>query len=169
MQKGKKKPEQLCLVSTTARSHNQTEKGWERNIQRKRVSFFKEGKNQNLNICNQHCPNAKRNSLQLQQVSNLELDLIKNISSLQIPVASARYSIPQVPPSKSHIWKQTVPETAYFTFSGPQKEERLRPNSPYFLANTKRSSSSCSSKWQLRCWSINPDQSNSPSPSFYYT
>lgn len=99
----RKKTKLLCLLSTTAHSHNQTKKGWERNTQRKGVSFFKAGNNQNLKICNQHHPNSKKNSLQLQQVSSLVMSLIKNIFSLKILVTAARNSIPQILSSKSHF------------------------------------------------------------------
>lgn len=93
------------------------------NYTEQRVSFFKAEKTQSVKIWNHHWPNPKKNSFQLQQVSSLEMNLLKNIFSLQIHVPAAMNSIPQILSSKSHFWKETVPETAYFTFSGPQKAQ----------------------------------------------
>lgn len=78
-------------------------KGMGEKYTEKGVSFFKAGNNQNLKICNQHHPNSKKNSLQLQQVSSLVMSLIKNIFSLKILVTAARNSIPQILSSKSHF------------------------------------------------------------------
>lgn len=78
-------------------------KGMGEKYTEKGVSFFKAGNNQNLKICNQHHPNSKKNSLQLQQVSSLVMSLIKNIFSLKILVTTARNSIPQILSSKSHF------------------------------------------------------------------
>lgn len=159
-QKKNKQP-QLCLVSTTAHSPQSDRKGMGEKYTEQRVSFFKAEKTQNVKIWNHHHPNPKKNSFQLQQVTSLEINLLKNIFSLQIHAPAAMNSIPLILSSKSHFWKETVSETAYFTFSGPQQEEWLRANCPYLWTKSNVLSSS-SHEWQLSCWSINPCQSNSP-------
>lgn len=136
-------------------------KGMGEKYTEQRVSFFKAEKTQNVKIWNHHRPNPKKNSFQLQQVSSLEMNLLKNIFSLQIHTPAAMNSIPLILSSKSHFWKETVSETAYFTFSGPQQEEWLRANCPYLWTKSNVLSSS-SHEWQLSCWSMNPCQSNSP-------
>jgi len=108
----------------------------------KRVSVFKTGENQNLNIHKQHSPNSKRNVPSLYSMSAvLQASSIKNIFSSRTPVAAiknkehhTRFSL-----QKNTFKKKldSLSGTGYFTFSGPQKEEWFRADSPYLLSKYK--------------------------------
>lgn len=79
-------------------------------------------KNQTLNICNQDQPNSKINTIQLQQVSSLEINLINNRLSLQIPVAAARNSIPQILSSKVTFEKKLCQRLLSAHSVGPKRK-----------------------------------------------
>lgn len=131
----------LCLVSTTAYSCNQNgaEGGCE-STQRKGYLFSRQEKIRILKFVTSTAQTQRRTPFTVQHVGSLVNEFNKYFLHEYLQLQSGtRNSTPQILSSKITFKKKldSLSETAYFTFSGPEKEEWLRANSPYLLSKYK--------------------------------